>query len=748
MNHDNLESGLDIKKAVQLLQKDGLMSRFLKGFEPREQQQQMMANIIEAYNSDSLALIEAGTGTGKSMAYLIPALLWALHRKERTVISTHTITLQEQLIRKDIPLITKVLNLEVKAVLVKGMRNYVCLRKLEDLHFEMLTASPKEKEELEKIIAWSHSSHDGTRSTLPFVPTYETWDKVCAESDTCNGSECPFQSKCYFFNARRQANDAQILVANHYLLFADLAKRAENDNYTDTAVLPPYSRIILDEAHHIEEIATEYFASKVNSLDMLRVLARLGSEKGTKIHGKLPLLKDRIQENYRSKNIPSEVSTILTSFNIDLPAARKDLQQHIVETFDTFANFIDLISPKSDKEDSPGENKLRLLPFHQTHPSWPNEIIPRTNNLVMAVERYTKTINGIENELKKLDNERLNEQIKGIRFEINALCLRLEGFCTVLKSFVEKITTSSKVRWIEVHHLKNAMQNIHLVNAELNISQATVDFLFSKFPTIVMCSATLTTNKHFSFVRNRLGLTEELLKDTVIEENVYESPFDYSKQALLTVPTDIPSPLTYEFTEVAAEKIWEIIQISRGNAFVLFTSYAMLNTCYQRIIQRLRDGRYNALKQGDDNRESLLHHFTNKDRSVLFGTDSFWEGVDVVGEALRCVIIVKLPFKVPTEPIIQARTEAISAKGGDPFLEYTLPSAIVKFKQGFGRLIRNKRDRGCIVCLDSRLITKKYGIEFLNSLPPCQRVFATSEQVKIQMADFYKRTYPLVHRQG
>lgn len=735
---DDIESGLDSQKIVQVLDRNGIMSRFLKDFEPREQQQKMMANVIEAYNSGSLALIEAGTGTGKSMAYLIPALLWALQKKERTVISTHTITLQEQLIRKDIPFISKALNLEVKAVLVKGMRNYVCLRKLEDLQFEMLTAEPREREEFEKIAAWSSSTQDGTRSTLPFVPSYETWDKVCAESDTCNGPECPYQSSCYFFKARRQANEAQILVANHYLLFADLARRAEINNYTDQAVLPPYSRVILDEAHHIEEIATEYFAAKVNSLDMLRVLARLGSEKGTKIHGKLPLLKDRIQESYRSKEIPKEVSTLFSVFNIDLPASRKELQQEIVETFDCFARFLELISIKSEKEDNSSENKLRILPYHQTHPSWDSDIVPRTDRLIKAVEKYTKTINHIENEIKNLNNERLNEQIKGIRFEISALCLRMEAFCTILKDFVSKIASFSKVRWIEVHRLKNAMQNIHLVNAELNIAEAIVNFLFNKFPTIVMCSATLATNKHFDFVKNRLGLNHNFLKETKVLEKIYDSPFDYQSQALLTVPIDMPSPLTREFNQAAAEKIWEIIQISRGNAFVLFTSYSMLNNCYHQILERLKHGRYHPLKQGDDNRDSLLRSFIEKDRSVLFGTDSFWEGVDVVGEALRCVIIVKLPFKVPSEPIIQARTESISAKGGDPFFEYTLPNAIVKFKQGFGRLIRNKKDRGCIVCLDSRLATKGYGKEFLNSLPPCQRLFASSEDIKKEMENFYK----------
>jgi ATP-dependent DNA helicase DinG len=303
------------------------------------------------------------------------------------------------------------------------------------------------------------------------------------------------------------------------------------------------------------------------------------------------------------------------------------------------------------------------------------------------------------------------------------------------------------VRWIEAQMLKSFL-NVHIADAELNIAKALADFLFSKFDSVILCSATLTTNKKFDFVKHRLGLKEQYFESLHLTENIYESPFNYKQQALLVIPNDIPNPLDPKFTEAAVEKIWETIQISQGNAFVLFTSYGMLKTCCSRLEKRLNEHRYPVFKQGDNNRQTLLKKFKETDRSVLFGTDSFWEGVDVAGDSLRCVIIVKLPFKVPTEPIIQARTEAIIARGGDPFMEYSLPNAIVKFKQGFGRLIRNKKDRGCIVCLDTRLITKKYGQQFLNSLPNCQQIIAPSEQIRSHMKEFYRKTYHLVSGQS
>lgn len=738
------EPGINVQKALKLLQADGPLSLSLKGYEPRAAQLEMMRNVIDAYNQQAIALIEAGTGTGKSIAYLLPALLWAVQRKERTVISTNTITLQEQLILKDIPLLTKALNLEVKAVLVKGMSNYICLRKLDDAKQELRLLPPDEAVELEKIAAWAHSTHDGSRSDIPFIPSGTTWEKVGAENDTCNKQDCPYYQLCPFFKARRQANDAHIMVVNHHLLFADLACRADNDNYKNPAVLPFYNHIVLDEAHNIEDVATEYFATHISRINIMRSMARLASEKQAKSQGKLPLLKEKLLEQYRKQTPPKGISSLYSRLNIELPNMRHELLQLLAVTFQSFADFVQTLQRKDNhSDDSPqGDKKLRLLPCHQTHPDWSNFIVPQTKQFIGAMQRYVQVLNSLEVDFKALDNDRLNEQTKGLRFEITALASRLAESCTVLANFLTENQSTTTVRWIEAQTMRT-MTNIHLVEAELNISHRLVKYLFSKFPTVILCSATLTTNKKFEFTRNRLGLTSALLPGRRIIEAVYESPFNFQQQALFAVPTDMPNPQDPQFTPVAAEKIWQAIQASHGNAFVLFTSYTMLKTCYQLLAQRLEDHRYITFKQGDDNRQSLLDKFKATDRSILFGTDSFWEGVDVVGDALRCVIIVKLPFKVPSEPIIQARTEAITAQGGDPFFEYSLPNAIVKFKQGIGRLIRNKRDRGCIICLDSRLISKNYGKQFLNSMPPSQQLFVDSNLMQQKMVEFYRKTYHL-----
>jgi ATP-dependent DNA helicase DinG len=740
---------LQVQKILKLIQAEGLLCRTLKGFEPRPQQQSMMANIIDAYNCDHITLIEAGTGTGKSLAYLIPALMWAAKCNERTVISTNTITLQEQLIHKDIPHLLETLNLQLKVVLVKGMNNYLCLRKLEDAHMELHLFPNDNNKEIEKIEAWRQTAIEGSRSEMPFVPSSATWDRVGAESEACLHHECPYYQQCYFFKARRQAQDAHLLVVNHHLLFTDLMRRADQNNYSETAILPVYKRIILDEAHHIEDIATEYFASRLNRLDLLRVLGRLAADKHAPAQGKLVVLKEKIHSLFR-KGPPYNVAQIISSLTIDFPALRHSLHDKIHQSFDIFAKFIDTIKQpfNAAQQEEPylsGERKLRLLDEHQTHPKWKEEIVPHAQKLIETLKQYHQLLNNLEANLKLINHDRLHEQTKNIRLDIQALALRLDSAISLLNNFFSQWKDSSKVRWIESQPLKTLL-NVHLVDADLDVSKALAHFLFSKFPTIVLCSATLTTNRQFGFIRQRLGINEKLLPQRIVTENIYDSPFDYHKQAILAVPTDMPPPTHVDFNQIAYENVWKAIEVSRGHAFVLFTSYTMLQNCYEGLSKRLEAHHYPIFKQGDDNRQGLLNKFKKTKRAVLFGTDSFWEGVDVVGDALRCVIIVKLPFKVPSEPIIQARTEAIIERGGDPFLEFAIPNAIVKFKQGFGRLIRHKWDRGCIICLDTRLVMKGYGKLFLDSLPACEKAFMNGERLWPKIAEFYRQTYHFVKK--
>ncbi|MCE2982775.1 MAG: ATP-dependent DNA helicase DinG, partial [Parachlamydia sp.] len=661
----------------------------------------------------------------------------------KTVISTHTITLQEQLIHKDIPRLLDALNLQLKAVLVKGMNNYLCLRKLDDAMTETRLFPTEEGEEIGKIEAWSHSTRDGSRSSLAFAPTPAAWERVGAESDACSHHDCPYYQQCFFFKARKQAQEAQILVVNHHLLFADITKRADTNNYNENSILPPYQRLIIDEAHHMEDIATEYFASRLHRIELLRTLSRLASERQSQTPGKLPILKERLQTTYKRVPTPA-LAPLLSKLTIELPAFRHTLYEQIHQTFDAYAHFMETVFPTNSEGESLPEMKLRILERHLQAAKWKEDVLPQTDKLIEVLINYSVELCGLEANLKLLEDEKLQESTKSIRFDIQALAAKMEGNIFHLKKFRE-LPPPSKVRWVESQKLKSLI-NIQLVDADLDITKSLVDCLFSRFATIILCSATLATNKKFHFLRTRLGLKQENLPTKTIQENIYDSPFDFQKQALLTVPLDMPLPTDPLFNAAAYENIWKAILASRGGAFVLFTSYAMLKDCAHKLEERFKERRLPLLKQGEKSRQRLLEEFKKEERAVLFGTDSFWEGVDVAGDSLRCVIIVKLPFRVPSEPIIQARNEAITAKGGDPFSEYAIPHAVVKFKQGFGRLIRNKWDRGCIVCLDTRLVTKGYGKYFLNSLPPCQKFFNKGAAVYEKMAEFYKQTYYLVKK--
>lgn len=728
-------SQLDSERLLSLLKEGGLLSRSISHFESRKEQQAMMRNVIDAFNKKQIALIEAGTGTGKSMAYLIPALVAAVQFKEKIVISTNTIALQEQLLFKDIPLVSNALNISLKTVIVKGMGNYLCRRKLEELEVSKLFLSSQEKEEIEKIEEWASQTTEGTKSSLKIAVNPALWEQVSAEHDSCNNVECKQYQNCFFFKARRTLNDASLLIVNHHLLFAELATRAETDNWTGTALLPFFDRLILDEAHNIEDIATEYFASRLSRLEILRIMGRLNSEKSAASAGKLPQLKDKLQI-VLSKQPSKEGLTLFNRLTLELPAIRRSLLKAISESFQAFHDFLSC----SVGLKQTGEGKLRLLSAHLESNLWKQSIILKTNELAECLNSYAFGLNSIEADIKSINSDRLNEQTKAMRFEIKALSKRLEEALKIVKDFTQKEILSNSVRWIESENYRGAL-NTSLVHANLDVSKLLVDRLFSRISTIVLCSATLTSDRKFSFLRARLGLNVSFAQTRVISENIYDSPFNFDKQALLLIPEDLPNPSHIDFITHASELILKILHASKGSAFVLFTSYSMLKTCAELLDQKLKEGRFPLFKQGDASRQILLQKFKKAERGVLFGTDSFWEGVDVVGEALRCVIIAKLPFKVPSDPLLQARAENLLSKQQDPFFHYFLPQAVVKFKQGFGRLIRNKKDRGCIVCLDNRIITKAYGKIFLNSLPKCEQVIALSEKIPQHMTEFYKKTY-------
>lgn len=640
----------------------------------------MLSDVVSAYENERIALIEAGTGTGKSLAYLLPAILWAKDCGEPTVISTHTIALQQQLMEKDIPFLLDALGVTLKAVLVKGMSNYVCIRKLHDPGVESSY----------NLMRWMQTTRDGSRASLPIAPSASLWEQIGAEKEGCTHVKCPHYKECFFFKARREVADAQILVVNHHLLLADLSLRLSTDDFEGTFVLPPYSRLILDEAHHIETTATAHFADQVSGRGLIQSIGRLLSDRGS---GKIAILR---------KMLPDLRLDLL---DLTLPAEKMALQLQVQPTFETFQHFL------------PSEEKLRLRDHHLKHPFWQDEIQP-------AVEKFVEQGKQFLHSIDQMTRSITDEKCEGIVSDIRAIALGIERQLTTLRDFVFDPLDPKRVRWVE--------PGGKLVAADLEVASRLKEALFSRVPTVVLCSATLSSNRSFSFVKSRLGIEEA-------EEKIYESPFDYSEQALLVVPTDLPDPTSVDFFEKILPPLKEVIEISRGGIFVLFTSYQMLKQAQDCLSKWAEKRKYTLLVQGDAERHTLLDQFRKTRRAILLGTDSFWEGVDVVGEALRCVVLTKLPFKVPTEPLFQARSEAIEQEGGSSFFNFALPQAVVKFKQGFGRLIRTQKDRGSVVCFDSRLVQKGYGKQFLKSLPPCRRVFEPTDEALKQLRLFSQK---------
>jgi ATP-dependent DNA helicase DinG len=641
----------------EIFSQGGLLNQHLEGYELREEQLEMARQIAEAYSKGHIALIEAGTGIGKSLAYLAPAILWALKHNERTVIATHTIALQEQLIEKEIPFLLKILDADVKAALVKGMGNYLCLKKYSEL-----------EEDHPQLENWVMRTGDGSRSDVDFFVPSHLWDKISAEPERCTGSKCPHYKPCFFFKARRHLQDAKVLVVNHHLLFADLT--AEKDQN----ILPEFERLILDEAHNLEEIALESLSERVDKAQLIKLLSH-----------KLEVPMDA----------PSELQVRL---GIDLPAQRHNLMLKVEEAF--------------SKLPEQASANFRLKE------ALPEEMSKCFLELQEEMARFAVSLQSLVSALEKFP------QMDNLALDLYALSNRLSKTAETIDCFFSAEKKESRLRWIE-----KTASNAALCEADLDVSSYLQELIFEKFPTASLCSATLAANREFSFIRSRLGIDKS---NRVVSEKIYDSPFDYKNRTFLAVPTDMPEPADPAFLRTAADVVLKAVEASAGSAFVLFTSYEMLNQCYELLKNKI-----DILRQGDASRMSLLDKFKANKGSILFGTDSFWEGVDVPGDALRLVIIVKLPFKVPDDPIVSAKGDLLKKEGKNPFMDYLLPEAAIKFKQGFGRLMRRKTDRGCIVCLDRRLISKSYGKLFLKSLPNCPVVMDQSAKIIDKIKKFF-----------
>jgi len=702
----------------------GVLAANLAGYEQRDEQTRMAFAVAEAFNGDRVAMIEAGTGTGKSLAYLLPAALWAKRNKERVVVSTNTINLQEQLTGKDIPFLQKHGGIDFRAVLIKGRGNYLCLRKLNS-HREEPGLFPEERSELQAIIDWSESTSSGCRDDLSFIPRDEVWEELCCEGDQCGRVKCRYYSRCYFYSSRRTAAAADILVVNHALLMADLSLRQQT-GFSSTAILPPFQRLIVDEGHHLEDVATSHLSSQVTRVGILKLLAKLQHPRKQE-RGLLPQLSASF-----SREMPEgfdelyiEISTILEE---EIVQVMPGLVERVGKDMDAIAFALSGYLRSADG--AKGEQKLRLTPAVYASDFW-EEALERIRLLAEDLTRFAASLVKLLKSLRQLP-DRPAERMAGLLVDLRGLSCRVEVTVQALHHFIGH--GESVCHWFEVKKGGKGLA-VRLCSSPLDVAPSLKSSLFDQLRTVVLTSATLAVGERFDYLARRTGIS--LLPAVRVSELLLASPFDYASQAFVGVPSDMPEPTGREFEAAAAAFILRSLQISMGRAFVLFTSYDLLRRIHARLAPKLEGMGLVPLRQGDASRHLLLSRFKQTAGAVLFGTDSFWEGVDVQGEALELVIITRLPFRVPTEPILEARTEYIAANGGDPFMEYTVPQAVIKFKQGFGRLIRSKGDRGGVLILDSRVLTRNYGRIFLRSLPEVDVVAAGGDEVLTRLQEFF-----------
>jgi ATP-dependent DNA helicase DinG len=709
---------IDPFDVIATLGEAGPIAAQLSRYEDRRCQRDMAAHITDGYNDGGVQLLEAGTGVGKSFAYLVPALAWARANGERTVVSTNTINLQEQLVGKDLPLLRRALTSDGYSptfALLKGWRNYLCLARMHQAVSAQRTLLEQDKlDELLGIAEWAGHTADGTLSDLPVTPSAEVWDEVSAEPDLCTRLKCPYFDRCFLFRARRRAAEADVVVVNHHLLAADLSVRQAQDNWQEAAVLPPYRRLILDEGHHLEDVAANHLGIQVTSRAVRRLLGRF--ERNGR--GLAPTLSHELQSH----------NDLLSRASLDL------LQQRLLPAIGdakraSEALFLRLLQRL---EDIPA-GQLRLDDAFITDPIWSEGLGFDLDATLAAFRSLRETVETIADRLSQAEEtERRGQLLQELRGVMRRLDSLSDGLNRSLRPAGGGPPT---VRWME----RSARgQNVGLSVVPLDLAPILRELLFDRLKTVVLTSATLAAAGEFDFLESRLGLSGESSPVSVRE--IFPSPFDYPSQCVFGVPNDLPEPREDEPGHGAAvvQIVSDLAYASDGGMFVLFTSHAAL----RRAAQELRAGlghRWPLLVQGESPRDVLLRRFREAENAILLGTDSFWEGVDVPGRALRTLILNKLPFKVPSEPITAARLERLAEEGLDGFMNYLLPHAALKLKQGFGRLIRSRQDTGVVVLLDSRVVTKRYGHLLLSGLPRADRVVGSWAQVRIKCEDFFAR---------
>lgn len=708
---------------------NGVMGRFLPGFEIRPQQVHLMEATAEAFNDGKVAVVEAPTGVGKTFAYLLPAALWAKRNKERVVISTRTINLQEQIIDKDIPLIRKVIDEPLEACLVKGRGNYLCLRKLERALSEAtLFDDETTKNQLSAIGEWAEKTEDGSRTDLPFMPGREVWERVCSESDSCSMGRCPDTKRCFVGKARREMGKADLLVVNHHMLFSDIAIKQEAGDFTAQAVLPHYKRVIFDEAHSIEDSATEYFGLSATLLGAKASFGRFIRMERGRERGLIPTIMAMLIKECPQLKVEA-FEQIQKLVEEQIRPALLSSRDAVEDAFLALRELASIASGQIGRDVKWRLTEEILLDsrLRQLH----NErVVPAVDGITKLLQHFQALLRRLNAIPPKDDGD--EPPLLAEKAQLKAYANRIERIANALLETTSEELKENTVRWVEVDARND--QFVRIARCPLEVGPPLAEWVYGNLDTVLLTSATLAVAQRFDYLFQRLGL--DLIDKARVRTACLDTPFDYEEQALLCLVSDMADPSARTFLDDSVDGIRRALAVSHGHAFVLFTSFYALEHAYKNLAPELRKAGITPLKQGEAGRSQLLDRFRADSASVLFGTDSFWEGVDVAGDSLQCVILPKLPFRVPTEPIQQARSEAIDARTGNAFMAYSVPQAVIKFRQGFGRLIRRRSDRGVVVVLDQRILTKAYGRVFLNSLPPLRVARGGREEVFGEMERF------------
>lgn len=695
---------IEREDAANLISKGGELSKKSVFFEEREGQIELLKNICDSFNENKIGVFEAGTGVGKSFAYLIPSILWALQNNQKVIVSTGTINLQQQLCEKDIPFVEKILNKKIKFILMKGRQNYVCLRRLNDAA-SVLELFENETDDIKNIAEWAKSSSTGSKTELSFMPSENIWSKVNSESDACMGMRCPFFNDCFVMKVRKEASSANLIVVNHHLLFADIESRMNGAGYEDSAVLPSYHHIVFDEAHGVESAATSFFSESLSKFKINKLLNQMYRKRKNTTVGHLCSLAILSSNEEKVDNV-SEIILNIKNDILNLEVAAKDLLKN---------DYTKRLFDGSKRDFGP--------------------VLSLINQLSQDLASFT--------EIVRVVMDGVNDEDKDVPFywESKIVLRRLESYVLLLKDFNQWDEKRDCVFWIQQKKLpadmiKNDDDGIYFIfnKTPLDISSLMAQGVYEPMQSVVFTSATLKTGRDFKYWAKRTGINF-VEKNRIIAKE-FQSPFPYEKNMLFAVPSDAPLPEKMEYQQWVEMALPRLIKAAKGRTLVLFTSYESLKSAYKNVKLLLSGFSGRIMRQGEDDNSKLLDSFRKENESVLFATDSFWQGVDVPGESLSQVIIVKLPFTVPNDPVFVARAEAIEKRGGNSFMELSVPEAVIKFRQGIGRLIRKSDDKGVVVVLDRRIYEKSYGSIFISSMPECKKSYKSLSEITKEVENF------------